>query len=323
MAAHRLPRAPRGDAHLLVVVAGRAARRERVAEPEAARATRSRWRRRRTWRCPCRPRPRGTGRRRRSARPAAAARPARPSRRHEIVGDVEQPGDEQPVARLDLGRAAPPRSSGGCFTTKPPFAPVGHDHRVLDLLRLHEPEHLGAEVFAPVRPADAAARDPSRRAGARLRRAASTRRSRTSGRGSGRSGTCAGSSLRTTHGRGRPSSSVWNQFVRSVASTRCRSAAQDAVFVEARDRVELVGDLRRDRVGRAALGRPAARRFRAGSRRAPNSPTRRHESIGVRGERVGDVGLAERRADLAEVAAVRAQQRDLAPRRARRAARAG
>ena len=36
--AHRLPRAAGGDAHLLVVVAGRPARRERVAEPEAARA---------------------------------------------------------------------------------------------------------------------------------------------------------------------------------------------------------------------------------------------------------------------------------------------
>ena len=37
VALHRLPRAAGGDAHLLVVVAGRAARRERVAEPEAAR----------------------------------------------------------------------------------------------------------------------------------------------------------------------------------------------------------------------------------------------------------------------------------------------
>jgi len=34
--AHRLPGAAGGDAHLLVVVAVRAARRERVAEPEAA-----------------------------------------------------------------------------------------------------------------------------------------------------------------------------------------------------------------------------------------------------------------------------------------------
>ena len=35
----------------------------------------------------------------------------------------------------------------------------GHDHGVLDHLRLHQAEHLGAVVLAPVRPADAAARD--------------------------------------------------------------------------------------------------------------------------------------------------------------------
>ena len=45
--------------------------------------------------------------------------------------------------------------------------------------------------------------------------------------------------------------------------------------------------------------------------------------LGVRGECVLDVRLAEERADLAQVAAVRAQQHDLAPRQARRRARAG
>jgi hypothetical protein len=34
-----------------------------------------------------------------------------------------------------------------------------HDHRVLHHLRLDQAEHLGAEVLAPVRPAQAAARD--------------------------------------------------------------------------------------------------------------------------------------------------------------------
>ena len=34
-----------------------------------------------------------------------------------------------------------------------------HDHRVLDVLRLHQAEHFGAEVLAPVGPADAAAGD--------------------------------------------------------------------------------------------------------------------------------------------------------------------
>ena len=34
----------------------------------------------------------------------------------------------------------------------------GHDDGVLDVLRLHEAEHFGAEVLAPVGPANAAAR---------------------------------------------------------------------------------------------------------------------------------------------------------------------
>ena len=184
---HRLPRAAGGDAHLLVVVA-RASRPTRTRRRARSRARpRSRWRCRRTWRCPCRPRRRGTGRRRRSARPAAAATTA-PSTRLSVTSSSA--ADEQPVARLDLGARAASRSAGGRFTTKPPLAPRRHDHRVLHLLRLHQAEDLGAEVFAAVRPADAAARDAARRAGARLRRAASTRRSRTAG------GAAAGRGLR-------------------------------------------------------------------------------------------------------------------------------
>ncbi len=38
------------------------------------------------------------------------------------------------------------------------FGADRHDHRVLDLLRLHQPEDLGAEILRPVGPADAAAR---------------------------------------------------------------------------------------------------------------------------------------------------------------------
>src|SRR5690606_15788541 len=39
---------------------------------------------------------------------------------------------------------------------------VRHDHGVLHLLRFHQPEDLRAEILAPVRPADAAARDAAR-----------------------------------------------------------------------------------------------------------------------------------------------------------------
>ena len=74
VAADRLPRAARGDAHRLVVVALGAAGREGVAEPEPVARSRSRWRCRRTSRCPCPPRRRGTGRRRRSGALGAGRR---------------------------------------------------------------------------------------------------------------------------------------------------------------------------------------------------------------------------------------------------------
>ena len=75
---HRLPGAAGGDAHLLVVVALRAARGEGVAQPEPAAGARSRWRCRRTSPCPCPPPPPGTGRRRRAGPPRRAARPGPP-----------------------------------------------------------------------------------------------------------------------------------------------------------------------------------------------------------------------------------------------------
>ena len=65
MALHRFPRAARGDAHLLVVVAARTARGEGIAEPEAARFRECRWRCRRTSPFPCRRPRRDTDRRRR------------------------------------------------------------------------------------------------------------------------------------------------------------------------------------------------------------------------------------------------------------------
>ena len=67
VALDRLPGAARGDAHLLVVVAARAARGERVAQPEAVLARDAVGDVGEAWPCPCRRRPPGRGRRRRSA----------------------------------------------------------------------------------------------------------------------------------------------------------------------------------------------------------------------------------------------------------------
>ena len=121
---HRLPRAAGGDAHRLVVVAGRAAGGEGVAEPEAVVARRRRWRCRRRSRCPCRRRPRGRCRRRRGARRRCGGDDLAVD---DVVGDVEQAGDERLVAGDALGQPLVAVAAGraAACTKKPPFAPTG------------------------------------------------------------------------------------------------------------------------------------------------------------------------------------------------------
>ena len=76
----------------------------------------------------------------------------------EVVGELEQRADERPVAGDDLGRE---RVAVGRrrLDDEPALGADRHDDRVLHRLRLHQAEDLGAEVFAAVGPADAAARD--------------------------------------------------------------------------------------------------------------------------------------------------------------------
>ncbi|NCL74427.1 hypothetical protein AIIKEEIJ_01872 [Rhodococcus sp. YH1] len=156
-----LPRAARGDAHRLVVVAGRSAGGEGVAEPEPVLA--------------------GDlvgevgegggalvrGDHEVRVVPVAADHPRW---RHghaagavEVVGDVEQARDEPPVAglplrahRLPVGGRVPGRRDGA-LDHEAPLGTDGDDDGVLHGLGLGEPEDLGAEVLAPVRPAQAAA----------------------------------------------------------------------------------------------------------------------------------------------------------------------
>jgi hypothetical protein len=72
-----------------------------------------------------------------------------------------------------------------------------HDDRVLDHLRLHQAQHLGAEILAPVRPAQAAARHA---AAAQVDAFHARRIDEISniGRGSGRPCTSAGLNLKET-----------------------------------------------------------------------------------------------------------------------------
>ena len=83
----------------------------------------------------------------------------------DVVGDVEQPGDEQLVAGDALvarGVAVGGGVAGGRRRLLDDEAALGADRDddgVLDRLRLDQAEDLGAEVLPPVRPPQAAAGD--------------------------------------------------------------------------------------------------------------------------------------------------------------------
>ncbi len=152
---HRLPRASGGDAH---APCGRSppSRRRRRRRPSRSRTRwRSRWRCRRTSRCPCRPRRPGRGRHRRGAPRRSAARPSPPTRLS-VMSSMRR--DEQLVAgdALRLVRV-PVGGRRRLLEHEAALGPDRHDHGVLHHLCLDQPEHLGAEVVAAVRPAEPAA----------------------------------------------------------------------------------------------------------------------------------------------------------------------
>ena len=156
VALHRFPRAARGDAHRLVVVADRAAGGERIAQPEAVFGADA---------------VRVVGERRGAlvggddevGIVGVVALDLR--RRHDlvadaVVGDVEQAAQIVLVAGdafFHVGVAI--RRRRRALQHEAALGAHRHDHDVLHHLRLHEAQHLGAEILRPVRPAQAAARD--------------------------------------------------------------------------------------------------------------------------------------------------------------------
>ncbi len=155
MALDGLPGAAGGDAHLLVVVASRAAGGEGVVEPEAGFL---------------RQRIGGVGEGRRSLVGGddeigiVAIEPHRIVRRHDIgagniVGDRQQRADIGLVGFAagieDLVAAA---ADGKLLRIEAALGADRHDDGVLDLLRLHEAQHFGAVVLGTIRPAQTAAR---------------------------------------------------------------------------------------------------------------------------------------------------------------------
>ena len=152
---HRHPGAAGGDAHGLVVIAGRPARGERVAQPEA-------------------------GVDRNLVGQVGEGRGALVGRDHQVrivpvvaenvgrwhhgavddvVGHIQQAGDEQLIAGHALVQPGLPVDSGvgQPLAVETALGADRHDHRVLDHLRLDQSQNLGAEVLGPVRPAQPAA----------------------------------------------------------------------------------------------------------------------------------------------------------------------
>ncbi len=80
---------------------------------------------------------------------------------NDVVGDRQQRADEDLVAGLALGGPAIAIGDriGQLLGVETALGPGRYDHRVLDPLGLHQAEDFGAEIVAPVGPAQATARD--------------------------------------------------------------------------------------------------------------------------------------------------------------------
>ncbi len=152
----RDPGAAGGDAHRLVVVPDGAAAGERVTQPEAV-----------VLGDPVGDVGEGRGALvgRNDEVGVVTVVPDHTHRRHrlavdEVVGDVEQAGDERLVAGDPLGQPRVPVARvGQLLAEEPALRADRHDHGVLDHLRLHQAQDLGAEVVAAVGPAQAPAGD--------------------------------------------------------------------------------------------------------------------------------------------------------------------
>ena len=143
----RLPGAARRDAHHLVIVANRPAGGERVAEPEPVLLA-------------DRVGVVGEGRGafvrgHHEVRIVGVVAPDRGRRHdlvaHPVVGEIEQPAQIVLVAGhtfLQEGLAI--RGGGRALEHEPALRAHRHDDRILDHLRLHQTEHLGAEILRPV-----------------------------------------------------------------------------------------------------------------------------------------------------------------------------
>ncbi len=305
----RLPGAAGRDAHRLVVVAHRPARRERVTEPEAVVSSDAVG---------------DVGERRRALVGChdevgvVAVVADHVGRRlhlaaHQVVGDVEQAADETAVARDALGHqrlTVGSRVTGRCGRPLEDEAALRADRDddgVLDHLRLHQAEHLGAEVLAAVGPPQPTAGDSAEAQVHALEARAVdpdlVLRPRA---------WQVGNPLRVHLEREERLGLAVGIGLEVVGAQRrldhAEQRSQDAVLVETLDRVEGSGDLLAQAVG--DVGRVLDV---LGVEARLEQPHQQPGDLAVGAQALLDVGLAERRPTLAQVLRVGPQHHRLPP----------
>ncbi len=310
VAAHALPGAPGGDAHGLVVVADGTARGERVTQPEAVAAGHL-----------VGDVGEGRGalvRGHHQVGVVAVVAHDLGCRHHlagvQVVGQVEQAGDEHAVAGDALGEERLPVQPGvagglgGPLDHEPALGADRHDHRVLHRLGLDQAQDLGAEVLPPVRPAQAA---PGHRAEPQVHAfdAGRVHEDLEAGPGLGQVRHGPGVELHRQVGAV-PAVGVAHEVVGAQGGGDQRQqAAQDAVGVQAGDVVDHLVDLGDERVGAAGSGGLGRARVEPGL----EQPDQGGGDLGVAEHRVLDVVLAVGGAGLAQVLGVGAQHGGLPP----------
>ena len=304
MALDAFPRAARRDRHLLMVVAGRTAGRECVAEPEGI----------------------FLGNRVGDVRERGGALVGRNHQvgvvlvvAHDhagrndlliddVVGHIQQSANQRLIAgdhlgllRFALGGQAPHDESA--------LGADRHDDRVLDLLRFHQSQYFGAEILASIRPTNAAAghvthaqmhafhaRREYEYLEQRLRQRQLTQ-------------------LLALDLEGQ----VFLELARGVGlegigahrgGERIPQGAQDAILVGTGDFLERGENVAAEPREGPRANRGLQRRVESRREQVGEQPRNRRVVL----QHLGDVALAERQAGLQQVAAIRAQHRDHAPR---------
>ena len=227
----------------------------------------------------------------------------------QVVGELEQGPNEDAVALGTFGE--PGGAIGGrrqLLGHEAAFGADRDDDGILDLLGLDQPEHLGAEILRPVRPAQATAGDlaeahmdafDARRVDEDLVERARQRHAVD----------LAGGELERDRAARVPVGTDLEEVGAQRRVDQVDEAAQDAVLVEAGD----VGERGFDAL---TLGLDLLGALIFGEMRIELGDEELHQpggDAGVAGQRIGDVVLRIGRADLAQIAAERPQQGSLAP----------